>query len=61
MYENCVWEESIGVKDKELYLFQAIHQEAIVVPENIDAIRAMLNLETDAMKSISKTDKALGI
>ena len=41
MWENCIWPESITVGDKELYFFQAVHQESIVVPENVDAIRAM--------------------
>ncbi len=44
-----------------LYYYQAIHQEADVVPENVDAIRAMFELETDKMKSIEKTDRSLGI
>ena len=38
----------------------AIHQESIVIPENIDAIRAMFNL-ADKWTSIEKTDKALGL
>jgi glyceraldehyde-3-phosphate dehydrogenase (NAD(P)) len=38
-----------------------VHQEAIVVPENIDAIRAMFELERDKFKSIEKTNKSLGI
>ena len=29
--------------------------------ENVDAIRAMFNLESNNMKSILKTNKALGI
>jgi len=45
----------------ELYFFQAIHQESDVVPENVDAIRAMLEIEKDGAKSIKKTNKALGI
>lgn len=61
LYENMVWEDSIGIKDKELYIFQAIGQEAIVIPGNIDCIRAMMELESDPMKSIQKTDKTLGI
>ena len=40
---------------------QAVHQESDVVPENVDAIRAMLELEEDGEKSILKTNKAMGI
>ncbi|MDD4332108.1 MAG: type II glyceraldehyde-3-phosphate dehydrogenase, partial [Methanosarcinaceae archaeon] len=60
MWENCVWEDSITLYEGELYFFQAIHQESDVVPENVDAIRAMLELESEAEKSIAKTNKALG-
>ncbi|WP_292485128.1 type II glyceraldehyde-3-phosphate dehydrogenase [Methanohalobium sp.] len=61
MWENCIWEDSIDFYEGELYLLQAVHQEADVVPENIDAIRAMCELEKDADKSKSKTNKAMGI
>jgi len=61
MWENCIWPESITVNEKELYFFQAIHQESIVVPENVDAIRAMMELESDSAKSIEKTNKAIGL
>ena len=59
--EIAVWEESINVVDKEVFLMQAIHQESDVVPENIDCIRAMLEMVDDKMKSIEMTDKALGL
>ena len=45
---------------KELYLFQAIHQEADVVVENIDAIRAMIGAVKDPVVSIRMTNEALG-
>ncbi len=61
MWENCIWPESITVSEKELYFFQAIHQESIVVPENVDAIRAMMELESSGAKSIEKTNKAMGL
>ncbi len=61
MLENVVWKDSISINKGELYFFQAIHQESDVVPENVDAIRALLELEKDGMKSIRKTNKALGI
>ncbi|MFC1786564.1 type II glyceraldehyde-3-phosphate dehydrogenase [Halobacteriota archaeon] len=60
MWENCIWEDSISIED-ELYFFQAIHQESIVIPENIDAIRAMAELEENGQKSIIKTNKSMGI
>ena len=56
-----VWRDGVHAFGKKLYYYQAIHQESDVIPENIDAIRAMFNLESDNMKSIFKTNKALGI
>ena len=61
MWENCIWEESVNVSDCELYLFQAIHQESDVIPENIDCIRAMTETESDAVRSITMTNKAMGL
>jgi glyceraldehyde-3-phosphate dehydrogenase (NAD(P)) len=61
MWENCVWDDSITVHEGELYFFQAIHQESIVIPDNVDAIRAMTGLEKDGARSIAKTNKAMGI
>lgn len=61
LFEIAVWRDGVHVVDNVLYYYQAIHQEADVVPENVDAIRAMCNLETDKMKSIKKTDGAMGI
>ncbi len=60
LYENAVWADSIGIVDGELYVTQAINQESIVVPENIDAIRAMFELK-DKEESIKETNKNLKI
>lgn len=59
--ENVLWENGIHLNGKDLYFFQAIHQESIVIPETIDAIRAVLNLSPDARSSIELTDRSLGI
>ncbi len=61
MWENIVWKDSIAINKGELYFFQAIHQESDVVPENVDAIRALLEIEKEGARSIKKTNKALGI
>ena len=61
LYEIPVWKESINIVDNELFYMQAVHQESDVVPENIDCIRAMLEMENDNEKSIAKTNKAMGI
>ncbi len=61
LYEVAVWEDGVNVAGDTLYYFQAIHQESDIIPENVDAIRAMLELESDGMKSIAMTDEAMGI
>ncbi|OWT32443.1 glyceraldehyde-3-phosphate dehydrogenase [Methanobrevibacter sp. 87.7] len=61
LYEIPVWKETINVVNNELYYMQAVHQESDVIPENIDCIRAMLEMESDNEKSIAKTNKAMGI
>ncbi len=62
LYEVAVWRDGVHVVDgKRLYYFQAVHQESDVVPENIDAIRALLELEKDGRRSMEKTDRSLGI
>jgi glyceraldehyde-3-phosphate dehydrogenase (NAD(P)) len=55
-----VWADSITVKGDELIYLMAIHNESDVVPETVDAIRAVMNL-CDAKTSMAKTDKALQI
>lgn len=60
VYEATVWRDSVTVVDGEAYMFLAVHQEAIVVPENIDAIRALAGgySREDSMRM---TDESLGI
>ena len=63
LWEVAVWEDAIAVRPDggEVYLVYHVPNEAIVVPETIDAIRAMTGLETDGARSIAKTDASLGI
>jgi glyceraldehyde-3-phosphate dehydrogenase (NAD(P)) len=61
MMENVLWDEGFRLDNRDAYFFQAIHQESIVVPENVDAIRAALDLEADGHASIAKTDRAIGL
>ena len=62
LYEIAVWKDGVHIVDgKHLYYFQAVHQESDVVPENIDAIRALMSLEKDGHRSMEKTDRTMGI
>ena len=61
MWEVGLWEDSLTVKGNELFYNYQVYNQAIVVPETIDAIRALTGIEKDGLKSIAKTDTALGL
>lgn len=61
MWEVAVWEDSLASDGREVYLTFQVHNEAITIPESVDAIRAMTGLERDAARSIEKTNRSLGI
>ena len=61
MWEVAVWEDALAADSREVYLTFQVHNESIVVPETIDCIRALTELERDGARSIAKTDAALGI
>jgi len=61
LFEIAVWRDGVSVVGRKLYYYQAVHQESDVVPENVDCIRSMLELETDPLRSIAKTDRGMGI
>ncbi|MFN7105757.1 MAG: type II glyceraldehyde-3-phosphate dehydrogenase [Pyrobaculum sp.] len=56
--EVAVFRDSITANRNELYLMYGVHQESIVVPENIDVIRAVSSL-MPKWQSIEKTDRSL--
>jgi glyceraldehyde-3-phosphate dehydrogenase (NAD(P)) len=59
--ELIVFEDSITARGNEVMLFQAVHQESIVIPENIDAIRAVMGTVRSAEETIRITDASLGL
>lgn len=61
LWEVAVWENSVAVKGREIFLTYQVDNEAIVVPENVDAIRALTAIETDPVASMTVTDETLGI
>ena len=61
MWEVAIWEDVLTVEGNELYYTYQVYNQAIVTPENIDAIRALSGIERDGARSIEKTDRALGI
>ena len=59
LWEVCVWEHLVQVQGSELYWSHFVDNQAIVVPENIDAIRALTGIERDGRASIKKTDQSM--
>lgn len=59
--EVVVWRDSITLVGKEVFYMQAVHQESIVVPENVDAVRAVTGSVLEANRSISLTNQSLGL
>lgn len=61
MWEVAVWRDILATKNDEIYMVYQVHNLAIVIPENIDAIRALAELESNPARCMDLTDKALGI
>ncbi len=61
LWEVALWEDGVAVEGKEAFYTYQVFNQAIVVPETIDAIRALTGMERDAARSIAATDRALGV
>ena len=63
MYEVPVWEETVYIDHDgmRVYSINMIPQEAIVIPENIDALRCMLDLDATGDEAMAHTNRCLGI
>lgn len=61
MWEVGLWEDSLTVRGEELFYNYQVYNQAIVVPETVDAIRALTGIEQDGAASIRRTDAALGL
>jgi glyceraldehyde-3-phosphate dehydrogenase (NAD(P)) len=61
MWEVALWEDILTIEGREAYYAYQVDNQAIVIPETIDAIRALSGRERDARASIERTNSALGI
>lgn len=61
MYEVALWQDMLKVVNDELFYAYVVDNQAIVIPETIDAIRALTGIEINPTESISKTNNSLGI
>ncbi|WP_440131080.1 hypothetical protein, partial [Klebsiella pneumoniae] len=60
-YEVALWEDMLRTEGDELFYAYMVDNQAIVIPETIDAIRALTGLEPDDDASIARTNASLGI
>lgn len=61
MWEVALWEDVLTVNGNEVYFTYQVDNQAIVVPESIDAVRALAGTVKDGQESIRMTDEAMGM
>ena len=61
LYEVALWADMLRVQNDELFYAYMVDNQAIVIPETIDAIRALTGSVRSPSDSIAKTNAALGI
>lgn len=61
LYEVALWADMLRVHGDEVFYAYMVDNQAIVIPETIDAIRALTRTVEDAHESIVRTNAALGI
>ena len=61
MYEVALWQDMLKVEGDEAFYAYLVDNQAIVIPETIDAIRALTGIEELGQKSMEKTNDSLGI
>jgi len=59
--ESALWADMRRVQGDELFYAYMVDNQAIVIPETIDAIRALAGTVKAASESIVGTNAALGI
>lgn len=61
LYEVALWADMLTVQGDELFYAYMVDNQAIVVPETIDAIRALNGGGISGRRSIAATDLSMGI
>lgn len=61
LYEVALWEDMLQVKGDEVFYAYMVDNQAIVIPDTIDAIRALTGLSAVARESMARTNTSLGI
>lgn len=61
MYEIGIWEECVALSGDDLIFAINIPQEAVVIPETMDGIRACTGMQTDRLEAVGLTNKYLDL
>ncbi len=61
VYEIYVWEDLIVKSGKDIMFGIHIPQESVTIPETIDGIRALMNMQIDRIEATNETNKYLGM
>ncbi|MPN61374.1 hypothetical protein SDC9_209110 [bioreactor metagenome] len=61
MYEIALWEDSIVESGNDIMFAINIPQEAVTIPETIDAVRAATGMQKDRLEGVAKTNEYLGL
>ena len=61
LYEVALWADMLHVQGDELFYAYMVDNQAIVIPETIDAIRALTGAVRDGAESMAITNATLGI
>lgn len=61
LYEVALWEDLLQVKGDEAFYSYMVDNQAIVIPETVDAIRCLDGRMKNARASIDMTNASLGI
>ena len=61
MYEIALWRDSIVETGDSIMYAINIPQEAVTIPETMDGIRAVMNMQPDSASATAKTNEYLGI
>jgi glyceraldehyde-3-phosphate dehydrogenase (NAD(P)) len=61
MYEIGVWRECMGMSKRDIMFAINIPQESVVIPETMDGIRAVMEMQTERLEAVATTNKYLGM
>lgn len=61
MYEIGLWEDSVVESGDNIMYAINIPQEAVTIPESLDAVRAAMKMQPDSKSATAETNKYLGM